>query len=88
MKIEYDLTDVETARMESFLEDFHSLTETPEIKQIVSDTEDYKKSIEEAWRNFEHPLIECVKDILGYEPEKVGNINAYILYHAFGIMSI
>lgn len=85
MKIEYDLTDVETARMESFLEDFHSLTETPEIKQIVSDTEDYKKSIEEAWRNFEHPLIECVKDILGYEPEKVGNINAYILYPTFDV---
>ncbi|MBQ7411027.1 MAG: hypothetical protein IJW20_06575 [Clostridia bacterium] len=85
MKIEYDLTDSETARMESFLEDFHSLTETPEIKQIVSDTEDYKKSIEGAWRNFEQPLIACVKEILGYEPEKVGNINTYILYPTFDV---
>ncbi len=85
MKIEYDLTDVETRRMECFLEDFHSLTETPEIKQIVSDTEDYKKSIEGAWKNYEQPLIGYVKEILGYEPEKVGNINTYILYPTFDV---
>ena len=80
MKIEYNLTDVETERMESFLEDFHSLSETPEIRQIVSDTEDYKNSIEDAWRNFEHHLIDHIKSILGYEPDKVGNVNTYILY--------
>ena len=74
------LTDVETERMESFLEDFHSLSETPEIRQIVSDTEDYKNSIEDAWRNFEHHLIDHIKSILGYEPDKVGNVNTYILY--------
>lgn len=85
MKIEYDLTDSETVRMENFLEDFHSLTETPEIKRIVNDTEDYKKSIEGAWRNFEQPLIAYIKEILGYEPENVGNINTYILYPTFDV---
>lgn len=85
MKIEFDLTDSETARMEKFLEDFHGLTETPEIKKIVSDTEDYKKSIEEAWKTYETPLMEMVKDILGYEPEKLGNVNAYILYPTFDV---
>ena len=85
MKIEYDLTDAETKRMESFLEDFHDLTETPEIKQIVSDTEDYKKSIEEAWKNCEQLLIARVKEILGYEPERVGNVNTYVLYPTFDV---
>ena len=85
MKIEYDLTDAETKRMESFLEDFHDLTETPEIKQIVSDTEDYKKSIEDAWKNCEQLLIARVKEILGYEPERVGNVNTYVLYPTFDV---
>ena len=48
MIYEYNLTDSEVARMEKFFDDFQTLADAPEIQKIVSDTEDYKNSIEDA----------------------------------------
>ena len=45
MKYEYGLTDAELPAMDRFLDDLYSLGDTPEIQGIVSETEEYKKSI-------------------------------------------
>ena len=85
MKYEYDLTDAEVLGMEKFWDDFGELVESPEIQRIVSDTQDYKKSIENAWKLNETSIKEYIKSVLGYDPENVGKVNTYIMYPTFDI---
>lgn len=80
MKYEYDLTEEELEGMKECLEDLHSLEDSPEIKEIVKETESYKKSIEKVWRANEAPIMKYVRNVLGYEPTNVGKVNAYIMY--------
>ena len=85
MKYEYDLTDAELVGMERFFDDFQILADTPEIQKIVSDTEDYKESIEDAWRASEASIMKYIRNVLGYEPEKVGDVRAFIMYPTFDV---
>lgn len=83
--VQYDLTDAEMQGMDTFLDDFQTLADLPEIQKIVSDTEDYKKSIEEAWNASAPSIMKYVTDVLGYEPEITSKVNAYIMYPTFDI---
>ena len=85
MKYEYDLTDSEVSGMEGFFDDFQALADAPEIQKIVSDTEDYKNSIEEAWKASAPYIMEYINDVLGYEPEKVGRVSTFVMYPTFDV---
>lgn len=85
MQYEYDLTDSEVSGMERFFEDFQSLADTPEIQKIVSDTEDYKNSIEEAWNAMSPSIMKYIKNVIGYEPENLGSVNTFIMYPTFDV---
>lgn len=85
MKCEYDLTDLEVSRMDCFFDDFQELANTPEIQKIVTDTEDYKKSIEAAWKTSSPLIMKYIKDVLGYEPEGTGKVSTFIMYPTFDV---
>ncbi len=80
MTIVHDLTEEEMDGMDTFLQDFHALENEPDIKEIISQTKQYRSSIESLWRVNENRIMEHVQSILGYEPEVVGNVHAYIMY--------
>ena len=63
MRYEYDLTDSEVSSMDRFFDDFQTLADAPEIQKIVSDTEDYKNSIEEAWKTSSPSIMKYIKDM-------------------------
>lgn len=83
MKYEYDLSDEELEKMDGFLEDLNHLKDSPEIQAIVGKTVSYKNYIKSAWESYETPIMKHIKAVLGYEPEVVGNVNAYIMYPNF-----
>lgn len=83
--VQYDLTDSEMQGMDKFLDDFQVLADSPEIQKIVSDTEDYKKSIEDAWKASAPSIMAYIRDVLGYEPEVNGKVSAFIMYPTFDI---
>ena len=85
MRYEYELTDSEVSGMEAFFDDFQTLADTPEIQKIVSDTEDYKNSIEEAWNASSSSIMRYISDVIGYEPEKTGKISTFIMYPTFDV---
>ena len=85
MRYEYDLTDSEMHGMERFFDDFQTLADTPEIQKIVSDTEDYKDSIEEAWKASSPSIMKYVKDVIGFEPEHTGKVSTFIMYPTFDV---
>ena len=85
MRYEYDLTDSEVSSMDRFFDDFQTLADAPEIQKIVSDTEDYKNSIEEAWKTSSPSIMKYIKDILGYEPENNGTVSTFIMYPTFDV---
>ena len=85
MRYEYDLTDSEVSSMDRFFDDFQTLADAPEIQKIVSDTEDYKNSIEEAWKTSSPSIMRYIKDILGYEPENNGTVSTFIMYPTFDV---
>ena len=85
MRYEYDLTDSEVTSMDRFFDDFQTLADAPEIQKIVSDTEDYKNSIEEAWKTSSPSIMKYIKDILGYEPENNGTVSTFIMYPTFDV---
>ena len=85
MRYEYDLTDSEVSSMDRFFDDFQTLADAPEIQKIVSDTEDYKNSIEEAWKTSSPSIMRYIKDILGYEPENKGTVSTFIMYPTFDV---
>ena len=85
MRYEYDLTDSEVSSMDRFFDDFQTLADAPEIQKIVSDTEDYKNSIEEAWQTSSPSIMRYIKDILGYEPENKGTVSTFIMYPTFDV---
>lgn len=80
MKYEYGLTDAELPAMDRFLDDLYSLGDTPEIQGIVSETEEYKKSIEKMWKQNEGMIMRYIHGVLGYVPEKVGKVSTYVMY--------
>lgn len=80
MTIGHELTSEEMEGMDQFLQDFHSLEQEPDIKAILGETKEYKKSIERLWKRNEREIIQHIKSILGYMPENVGNVNTYIMY--------
>lgn len=81
MRYEYDISDEELVGMEDFLEDLSNLHNESEIQSIVSQTEEYKNSIEKLWKSHEPQIMRYVQKILGgYVPENVGKVSAYIMY--------
>ncbi len=85
MRYEYDLTDSEVSSMDRFFDDFQNLADAPEIQKIVSDTEDYKNSIEDAWKATSPSIMRYIKDVLGYEPENSGTVSTFIMYPTFDV---
>lgn len=85
MRYEYDLTDSEMHSMERFFDDFQVLAEQPEIQKIVSDTEDYKNSIEDAWKASSSSIMRYIKDVIGYEPERHGKVSTFVMYPTFDV---
>lgn len=82
MLYEYDIDEENLPEMSKFVEDFYSLQQSPEIKRVVDSTVSYKNTIERLWRLYEPHIIKNIKSILGYEPENIGKVNAYIMYPA------
>ena len=80
MTIGHDLTTEEMEGMDGFLQDFHSLENEPDVKAIIGETREYRKSIERLWKRNERDILAHVHSILGYVPEKQGTVNAYIMY--------
>lgn len=80
MIYEYNIDEEGLPEMDKFVEDFYALQQTPEIKKVVDSTVSYKNTIERLWRVYETPIMKNIKGILGYEPENVGKVNAYIMY--------
>lgn len=80
MIYEYDIDEEVLPEMDKFVEDFYALQQAPEIRKVVDSTVSYKNTIERLWRLYEGPIMRNVKGILGYEPEEVGKVNAYIMY--------
>ena len=80
MKYEYGLTDAELPAMDRFIDDLYNLKATPEIQSIVSETEEYKESIEKMWKANESSIMRYIHGVLGYIPEKVGKVNTYVMY--------
>lgn len=85
MEYEYDLTQDELSGMDEFIDDLHSLSQNPEIKEIVSETVGYKNSIERVWRTNETSIMRYIKNVLGYEPENIGRVSTYVMYPNFEI---
>ena len=85
MRYEYDLTDSEVAGMERFFDDFQRLADAPEIQKIVSDTEDYKNSIEDAWKSSSPSIMKYIKDVIGFEPEATGKVSTFVMYPTFDV---
>lgn len=83
MRYEYDLSDEELAGMEDFIDELNHLKDQPEIRQIVEQTVSYKNYIKSAWESREEGIMEHIKEVLGYEPEAIGSVNAYIMYPNF-----
>lgn len=77
-----DLSEKEAARMGGFIKDLQGLKEKPEIKQIVSQTEAYKDSIQRAWELNERQIMSHIYGILGYVPES-GQVDTYIVFPNF-----
>lgn len=80
MTIGHDLTTEEMEGMDEFLKDFHSLENEPDVKVIIGETKEYRKSIERLWRRNERDIMQHIKSILGYMPETVGNVHTYVMY--------
>lgn len=81
----YELEENEKEDIEKFLEDFWDFSENDEIKKIISATNEYKKSIEEIWKQNEEFVMDSVIGVLGYEPESKGTVCTYIMYPNFNI---
>lgn len=80
MIYEYDIDEEGLPQMDRFVADFKALQQAPEIRKAVDSTVSYKNIIERLWRLHEAQIMRNVKGILGYEPEEVGKVNAYIMY--------
>lgn len=80
MIYEYDIDEERLPEMKAFVEDFYALQQTPEIKKVVDSTLSYKNTLERLWRLYEAPILKNVTSILGYVPENIGKVNAYIMY--------
>lgn len=80
MKYEYGLTDAELPTMDTFLDDLYELGSAPEIKEIVSETEAYKESIERMWTKNEELIMSYIYKVLGYVPENLGKVSTYVMY--------
>lgn len=80
MIYEYDIDEENLPEMGEFVRDFYALQQAPEIRDVVDSTVSYKNTIERLWRLYEGPILKHVKGILGYEPENIGKVNAYIMY--------
>ncbi len=80
MIYEYDIDEEVLPEMDKFVADFYALQQTPEIRKAIDSTISYKNTIERLWRLYEAPIMKNVKGIIGYEPENVGKVNAYIMY--------
>jgi len=83
MEYEYDLTPEELLGMDDFINGLHNLSSEPEIREIVNETVEYKNSIERVWKSNESSIMQYINGVLGYEPEKVGRVNTYIMYPNF-----
>lgn len=81
----YDLTEQEKKDLNLFILDFWKLSENKEIKKIIDDTNIYKDSIEQIWKQNEEFALSCVKNILGYDLEPIGTVCTYIMYPNFNI---
>lgn len=80
MIYEYDIPEEDLPEMDKFVKDFYALQQSPEIKKVVDSTVTYKNTIERLWRLYEPNILKNIKNILGYEPENIGKVNAYIMY--------
>lgn len=80
MTIGHELTTEEMAGMDSFLCDFHSLQNEPDIKAIIGETRKYGSSVERLWKTNESSIMEHIKSILGYTPESIGSVSTYVMY--------
>ena len=80
MTYEYDLEENEMPEVGSFLQDFQSLVQEPDIKEIIDDTVKYKKSIETIWNKNEESIMKHVYGLIGYEPKDVGKVRTFIMY--------
>ena len=80
MLYEYNIDEGSLPEMGEFVQDFYELHQAPEIKRVVDSTVSYKNTIERLWRLYEGQILKNVKSILGYQPENVGRVNAYIMY--------
>lgn len=80
MIYEYGIEEEGLPEMDEFVADFRALQQTPEIRKVVDSTMSYKNTIEKLWRLYEAPIMRNIKEILRYEPENIGKVNAYIMY--------
>ena len=76
----YGINEENLPEMGEFVKDFYALQQSPEMKKVVDSTVSYKNTIERLWRLYEGQILKNVKSILGYQPENVGRVNAYIMY--------
>ncbi len=79
-KYEYDLPEEVLETVDDFVNDIISLSEDKDIKMILKQTNDYKNSIEMIWRSNEEVIMNHIYDILGYVPEKIGNVKIFVMY--------
>lgn len=85
MRYVYGVKEEDMPKMNTFIRDLNSIKQTPEMKDIVDHTRNYKRSIERVWKLNEDDSLKHVKSILGYEPKEHGKVNAYIMYPSFNI---
>ena len=80
MIIGHELTEEEMVGMDEFCRDFHSLQTQEDLQKIISETREYKSSIERLWKSNGESIIEHIENILGYKPEHVGTVRTFIMY--------
>jgi hypothetical protein len=83
MKYGCDLSEDELSQMDGFITDLYGLKDEPEIQNMVSKTETYKRSIERAWKLNENIIMKHIYRVLDYVPEKSGKVDTYVVYPNF-----
>lgn len=80
MTYEYDIEEAELPEVSGFLQDFQSLAQEPDIKEIIDDTVKYKRSIETIWKKNEENIMKHFYGIIGFEPKDIGKVRTFIMY--------
>ena len=83
LQYEYGFSDTESQEVETFIDDLVKLGETDDVQIATSKTKKYKDSIERLWQTNESRIMRYIVDILGYEPQNVGKVCAFIMYPNF-----